>query len=74
MCRGKAPSCGVHSLLIPHHQPAVCVSIAGFQWGYAKGCHACAALVEECGGLVPIMPWEEERLADWKRERENADA
>lgn len=66
MCRGVAPSCHVHSLLREHHP--VAVSRPGYVWGYAKGCHACEALVDE-HGETPIMPWETERLEAWQASR-----
>jgi hypothetical protein len=51
MCLGKAPSCGVHSLLGERHRRAR-GKVHGQNW-YAPGCHACDALADEYG--VPTL-------------------
>jgi hypothetical protein len=50
MCLGVKPSCGVHSLLI-HHDLIVMPPVVGLRT-YAKGCHACDALVDEFGEVT----------------------
>jgi hypothetical protein len=50
MCRGVKPSCGVHSLFI-HHDLIVMPPVVGLRT-YAKGCHACDALVDEFGEVI----------------------
>lgn len=54
MCRGRAPSCGVHSLLI-YHDIVVMPPVVGLRT-YAKGCHACDAFVDEFGEIEPTYP------------------
>lgn len=54
MCLGKAPSCGVHNILI-RHAPAR-GAVRGLSW-YAKGCHACDALADQYG--EPILDVDE---------------
>lgn len=48
MCLVKAPSCGVHSLLGERHRYNPDAPVMGLRW-YAKGCHACDALVDQFG-------------------------
>lgn len=63
MCRGEAPSCGVHSLFIRHYVPLRAPAVHGFDW-YAPGCHACDALSDEFGTPEAIdasITWNGER-------------
>jgi hypothetical protein len=45
MCRGKAPSCGVHSLFLPHD--LVVIDEAVYMRDYVEGCHACDAFQDQ---------------------------
>ena len=54
MCLGKAPGCGVHSLLGGRHIPAR-GKVHGQSW-YLRGCHACDALADEYGPPCTCTP------------------